>query len=982
MPFFCLAQDPMYWQLTDEDGLPSMTVYDILQDAEGYIWLGTAGGLCRYDGNKVIVFNHPNFKDQEIIDIEKDNWNRTWMINLSGQIAYIQDGKINLLAGISPNQGKEIKKLHIEGKFLWILYKSSFGNKIKKQLLTYELSENQAPKLLANKGIPNVSMYIIESDQQDHIMILGKTRQHYYISRYDSLLNLTSKQFTNPTQFKSWSPIIADIGNYQGQSILAMVSGKEKSVGLFKIQDTLMNLWYRFEEPVKVNGVKMTGSDFWLMSNKGIWTVNVENNTSDPPKLKKILNGINTNNILRDREGSYWVVTTGQGAIIIPSLSLKQKKITYKNQAIKEVSALLADPINNQVISGHHEGIIAVHKAQEAQEAQRIIDFNKKGKIRDIFQSKDKEIYCITNSGSLVLDSLVQLQNKNSHGASKKLLIDRKKQFWLGTSSGVLLSSNIRDYQIKDSKLILNKRTYALHESADGQIWIGSIDGLYYYKDSLLSHFDTQDSINYFITDFAETDDGTLWVSSQTKGIFAIKNNQVIQRYNSENGLSSNDAKRLFWDGQFLWICTNQGLNYLEPTSGIINKINKKDGLPSNEVNDVTVLQDQVWVGTSKGLVYFPKNRVYRNSVTPLIYLSNFKVWDKTYSTSAEQNELSAKQNNLAFEFIGIALKAKNAVTYKYRIVGIDQDWVYTDRPIARYPVVNPGLYHFEVFAINEDGVESEKPAILTFTIASPWWQKWWVIGLSLLVFVGILFYLIQRHLKKENQKYIIQRRIDKFRQKALQTQMNPHFIFNALSAIQKSLTTNESEKALLYLSRFAKLIRSIFEYSKREEITLEEEIDFLNLYLDLEKLRFKNKINIDFSVDPKLEQHLYSTLLPPLLLQPLVENAFKHGLFHKHGEGHLQLKFSKDDQYLCFSIEDNGIGRAWAKKLKEENDLYESHQSSGISNIKERLSIINSKSGMFEFPTLDIEDIQEGEKALGTRIKVYIYCKNFELQL
>lgn len=966
----------MYWQLTDEDGLPSMTVYDILQDDLGYIWLATANGICRYDGRTVTTFNNPLLKDKEIIDIEKDAWNRIWMVNLSGQIAYVSEEKIVILEEEKSLYEKELMKLHIEGNSLWILCKSTHHNRTGKSLFTYQLTKDSPPKLYTEIDSKLPSIYMIEG-KDDNIITIGRLKNQLSISQYDTSFELQQQtKFTLPLDKRGWNPPIADFCPYQDRTIISMFH-RDGTLALFDIQDTTIRLWYTFDEPIKVTGLKMTGDDFWLMSTEGIWTTTMDSSSYDTPNLKKVLGNISANNIILDREGSYWIVTSGQGVKIIPSLALQRVKVIRDNVPINEVYSLQTDSARQRVFSGHHEGILAIHSKNQA---PQLMDLDRKGEVRDIYQSPKHHFYCITNNGSVVLDTLLQIKERHYHSGSKKLIIDKNEQHWLGTSSGVYYFSEIKNYRIRHSQIILLKRTYAIHADLNGRVWLGSINGLYYYQDSILTPFDLQGLQQHYITDFAETADSTLWVSTQANGIFALKNDQIVQRYTTRDGLSSNACKNLFWDGQLLWIGTNQGLNYLQPNTRKIAYLNKKDGLPSNEINDVVVLGDQVWAGTSKGLVYFPKNMIHYNATPPSIYLSSFKVWDKKHSLSIP-NQLSSKQNNLAFEFIGLALKAKNAVTYKYKMMGVDPDWVYTSTPIARYPVVNPGAYHFEVYAINEDGVESKIPATLDFVIAKPWWQKWWVLFLAAIGLYGTIIFFINRHLKKAEQKRLAQNKIDQLRQKALQTQMNPHFIFNALSAIQKSMTTNEQEKALLYLSRFAKLIRSIFEYSKREEITLEEEIDFLQLYLNLEKLRFKNKIVVDFSVDPNLEQHLYSTLLPPLLLQPLVENAFKHGLFHKEGEGRLQLNFSKKETYLCFSIEDNGVGRDWAKQLKEKSDIYQAHQPSGISNIEERLNIINSRHGKPDFPMLHIEDIQQGGKPAGTRIQVYIYCENFELK-
>src|SRR5690606_8791202 len=185
-------------------------------------------------------------------------------------------------------------------------------------------------------------------------------------------------------------------------------------------------------------------------------------------------------------------------------------------------------------------------------------------------------------------------------------------------------------------------------------------------------------------------------------------------------------------------------------------------------------------------------------------------------------------------------------------------------------------------------------------------------------------------------------KRLVEVKSQALQTQMNPHFIFNALNAIQQYLTDFDQEKAMSYLAKFARLIRLILEQSKKKTISLESELELLNLYLMLEKLRFKENVEVYLNLPDDIEKEKSEIYLPPLLIQPIIENAFKHGLFHKEGKGRLDITFSKSGKYLKCTIEDNGVGRAatleknkWRKKGE--------HKSSGLDTTTERLQLLHA---------------------------------------
>ncbi len=223
----------------------------------------------------------------------------------------------------------------------------------------------------------------------------------------------------------------------------------------------------------------------------------------------------------------------------------------------------------------------------------------------------------------------------------------------------------------------------------------------------------------------------------------------------------------------------------------------------------------------------------------------------------------------------------------------------------------------------------------------------------------------------RAQQESEFQEKITQLKMQALQAQMNPHFIFNSMNAIQQFLTTNDSESAMIYLSRFARLIRLIFEYSRKSSVTLEEEIDFLKLYLDLENLRFKNKVTVNLEIEDGIDKESIS--IPPLLVQPLIENAFKHGLMHKESDGKLLIFFSQNNGWLKCTVQDNGVGRKKAKELGQWKP--ENYRSSGLKITKERLKLMkDSQNENDENIRLSIEDLHDGNgQPAGTKVELLI---------
>ena len=211
-----------------------------------------------------------------------------------------------------------------------------------------------------------------------------------------------------------------------------------------------------------------------------------------------------------------------------------------------------------------------------------------------------------------------------------------------------------------------------------------------------------------------------------------------------------------------------------------------------------------------------------------------------------------------------------------------------------------------------------------------------------------------------------ISKQITDLRVKALRAQMNPHFLFNSLNAIQECIITQQTDAAVSYLAKFSKLVRLILENSESQTISLAKEIETLYLYLDVEGLRFAEKFKYQINVKTHLDPSLLS--IPPMLVQPYAENAIWHGLLNKNGERFLKIDFSSDDDSLFVSIEDNGIGRQKADSFK--NPTKKEHTSLGMKLTSERINILNELN-----PTdakAEIEDLfdKKGNSA-GTRIKL-----------
>jgi LytS/YehU family sensor histidine kinase len=274
---------------------------------------------------------------------------------------------------------------------------------------------------------------------------------------------------------------------------------------------------------------------------------------------------------------------------------------------------------------------------------------------------------------------------------------------------------------------------------------------------------------------------------------------------------------------------------------------------------------------------------------------------------------------------------------------------------------------------VNNDGIKSSNPVVLYFEIEKPFWQRIWFIitGIVLLGFIFFLSFMLiaKRIRKKEEEKTLINKQLAEFQLTALQAQMNPHFIFNAINSIQNYILKKEEREAYNYLAKFSKLIRTVLYNSEQKTLSLDEELETVKLYIDLEQLRFNKKF--EFNLEISADVDIYSVQVPTMLIQPYVENAIWHGLMNLEAEknGILNINILIKNSLLKIVVEDNGIGREQSGKYQKESI----HQPVAMKLTEKRLSVINMMKDYNGAKVLVSDIINPAGKISGTRVEIYL---------
>jgi len=354
------------------------------------------------------------------------------------------------------------------------------------------------------------------------------------------------------------------------------------------------------------------------------------------------------------------------------------------------------------------------------------------------------------------------------------------------------------------------------------------------------------------------------------------------------DGLVNNVVYGLVYEGDGeLWLSTNNGLVRHNIYSRSFQNFRPKHYLQSTEYNEGAFLRSSsgtLYFGGVSGLNYFKPDEVQFDTTGCPIYYTDFR--GKFTSQKTNRLELSFLDSRLEIDFMSLYYTNPDGIKYSYRLKGYDNDWVVTNQNTAVYPRLSPGTYSFHVKAEDEFGYWARESSELRVVVNPPIWQRWWFIALLLLVLASLVYAIFRYRTKQIKETYKLQL-IDS-ELAGLRSQMNPHFIFNSLNSIQYFILKKEPQEAYTYLSKFASLMRKILQNSRLRFISIQDEMDWLNLYLEMEKMRMDD--NLDYSIKTRNINDTNLTNIPTMLIQPFVENSIVHGLLPKQDNRKLDV--------------------------------------------------------------------------------------------
>ena len=535
------------------------------------------------------------------------------------------------------------------------------------------------------------------------------------------------------------------------------------------------------------------------------------------------------------------------------------------------------------------------------------------------------------------------------------------------------------------------RTAYCLAASPDRQtIWIGaSSEGLYSLDvaSGKWGHWLELEAggkpISLVEISGLETDeDGHLWIACRN-GLVRYSTQGKARLFTKEDGLANTLLEGLGKDkAGRLWLATGSGISSVDSRTLAIRNYDERHGLKADATLDGFSVNrnGEIFSGTKRGFIWFHPDSLPVDERPLRLALTAFKVGGVEYKEAGrlvafgDALRLNPSENFFSIGYTALNFTLPEDNTYYYKLEGLDDNWIEAgNRRMATYTKVPPGQYRFCLKAKNKDDVWSGEIQSLSIEVAPPFWQRPWFIALLLSTFLGMGYGVyrlrIQQIRREEQMKADFNKKLAEVEMAALRSQMNPHFLFNCLNSINRFIQRNEPDAASSYLTKFSRLIRLVLDNSRSDLVSLRDEMAALRLYIELEAMRFVGRFS--YAIDVSHELDSSSIEVPPMLVQPYVENAIWHGLMHKESEDcHLAIKVFPQNGRLAIVVEDNGVGREMARQLKSKSATF--HKSHGMKVTAERIEIINEI-----YPakaTLLIEDLKDEQgEAAGTRVSLFL---------
>lgn len=611
---------------------------------------------------------------------------------------------------------------------------------------------------------------------------------------------------------------------------------------------------------------------------------------------------------------------------------------------------------------------------------------DKKTEFEQLF-FHENQLYAVANNGFYSLKNECLKLEIPSKIPFKKATIDHNKLLWIIPSKGAIrvydaLSFKEKTNYIHNNAAFWNENIFNdIAVAPNGKVWLAS----WIPKDYGICYFDTEKQLFVQINNLRHFKNGPNFITNYYNRIsFTTNNNLIFSGYGGWNIVSPegkithslNTALHKVVNDHIegisqdtkgnIWFACAEGLNQYNFKTNKVVRISQIDGLATDELlyGFCKLSDNKIALGTHFGCQIVDLNTILKTQLVNKLQITVVKKDGEIIPHKNDKIQLNYDFTELEILFSSLSFSQREKIIYRYKF-DTDKTWNYlgTD-PKLSLVKLSSGEYNITIEAGDNIGNWQAKKLKIALSITPPFYKTLWFIGLVILL-LFVLVYLISRYfINQEKIKGILKSDIKEAEMQTLRSQMNPHFMFNSLNSINSYIIQSKSNEASKYLTTFSKLMRNILDNSKHRTISLDKEIKTLDWYLQLEAVRLDHKFTYTISCSDDIDCE--TTQVPPLIMQPFLENAIWHGIQNKNGQGHITIQIDSDKtENLKISIIDDGIGRKASALLKKNKTTHKSH---GIDITINRLHMLNQNNSV---NIIDLYD--ENEQPLGTQILLTI---------
>ncbi len=1000
-----------------EKGLSQNSANTIIQDREGFLWIGTWNGLNRFDGYSFRIFSRnpaspaTSLTHSTVIGLTEDTLGYIWAACTKG-LNRIGKNDLTVTQFTTDNSrsrgmvADSITSLfHDRSGLIWI------GTN--RGVMTLDPSTLQFNFIEHNpRDFTTISSNQVSSICEDSSGFI-------WIGTRNGLNRLNVKTGQVIRHFAGQQP-----GELVSSAITCMVPGNDNDLWIgtpagLQRYSTRSRSFSLFPNTVQVAKPELSFPNnitaLYLDKKKSLWVGTRESGLFllNPPGYQFInlqeripeseyfrFNSFNS--IIQDRNGLYWIGTSHKGIIkLIPD-----PHAFYEIMSSFSVFGII-EPYPDQLWFGTRDGILVWDRIKKTSRLLKANNFKTNNLTSNLINGlidDGQYIWVMTEEGvnrirkdNLSNRKFIPDGSGNSIAGSNvwHVMMDSMGNYWFATTSGLSCWNPETDrftnyyHDPQNHNSLSNNSCYQVYEVKPGTFLISTQYGLNEFIPSSgqwkvflpVKGDMTSISTEYIFGIFKDLQ-GDLWVYTNGGGFNSFNpETGTFERYTTTDGLSDNTVYGIHEDRDgIFWLPTNSGLSRFDPRDERFATFNVQEGLLSNEFNLNSIYSTEngeVYLGGINGTNAFMPQTTLRTSITPMLSLTEFIVHGNLGSFEIPiMDTLRLKSSGNTFSISFSILDFLNPFKNQYTcyLENFDKDITRLSPGIQQvdYRKIPPGHYVFRVRGSNSLGIESPELAV-PIIIVPAWYQTFWfkILTVMLVIIFGgslIVIRLISLRNKHEIEKQLLTTQTELVRSQkfALRSQMNPHFIFNSLNSIQNFVLKNDVDSANYYLSNFSSLMRKVLEFSQYNFILLAEEMELINLYLKMEHMRFSKKFEIDIRVDPSIDQYLVR--IPPMLMQPYLENAILHGLQLIKHKGLLQVLVEDHEDHMQINIIDNGIGRQRARAIREKTG----HKSKGLANIEKRIQLYNKISDKnLEVKIIDL--FSESGEPSGTRVEIIV---------